>query len=795
MTLRSLTLAAALACLLVASAPLRGAAATADHLVLDEIVACVRVPASLFGSEFVRIANPTDQTVDLSRVYLTNATYRDGDALYWQLVEGPGGNAGGGSGGKFHCRFPDGATLAPGASVTIALNGSTEFFSAYGHEPDYELFEDAALQPDSVPEMVEAFPGAINRGLGTAGTNVPGSDGWLPDAAGSLVLYRWDGQSDLVQDLDYLFWGTSLSVRVDKTGIRVDGPDADSDSTAYLPDTPVADQHSVAMYSSSYVHNFGQALLRATAGDEGDETTTGGNGETGHDETSEPLDVTWQAGAQDATSDGGAASPAAIVTGTALTPAAPIADQPVAVTLTLQTPPDATIASATLYYSIDGGAWTDVAASDGGDGTWSADIPGQAEETTVAYWWTVTTDGGAVTTWPAGAPLWHESYLVNPAPVPGEGPAKLLLSEVCALGSDQEFIEIYNPNDFDVDLSNYYLTDAIYASGNQFYWRIVEGNPSQSTIGGGAYDDFHARFPDGAVLKSHAYAVVSLAGSDRFFNAFGIMPTYELTEDGEAPDDVPDMREVFPGSNQPGPPYDNQPGLSNSGEPVILYYWDGQSDLVTDIDIFVFGTSTSYRFSKNGVSIDGPDPDAVPTSYAPETQVSAQHPFALVHEFGYSFQRLSLDPGDEGQSVGSGNGVDGRDELSEDFAQTWTMDNEADPADTSLQDYSSELFLNVPARTFLPRLGEKLTINFPALPGSETIVRIFDLEGRVVRTLYDSRFQRPGPSKFIDWDGRDDRFELVKAGTYIVHLSSVDETTGHREELTAPAVVATRLSQ
>ena len=71
---------------------------------------------------------------------------------------------------------------------------------------------------------------------------------------------------------------------------------------------------------------------------------------------------------------------------------------------------------------------------------------------------------------------------------------------------------------------------------------------------------------------------------------------------------------------------------------------------------------------------------------------------------------------------------------------------------------------------------------------------ILDLEGRLVRTLFDSRFQRPGPSKYVEWDGRDDTFELVRAGTYIVHLSAVNEQTGHREEKTAPAVVATRLS-
>ena len=33
------------------------------------------------------------------------------------------------------------------------------------------------------------------------------------------------------------------------------------------------------------------------------------------------------------------------------------------------------------------------------------------------------------------------------------------------------------------------LTDAIYAPGNTYYWRIAEGNPGQTTIGGGAFAD------------------------------------------------------------------------------------------------------------------------------------------------------------------------------------------------------------------------------------------------------------------------------------------------------------------
>jgi len=103
----------------------------------------------------------------------------------------------------------------------------------------------------------------------------------------------------------------------------------------------------------------------------------------------------------------------------------------------------------------------------------------------------------------------------------------------------------------------------------------------------------------------------------------------------------------------------------------------------------------------------------------------------------------------------------------------------------------------VQPRTFLPGLEEfPIVITYP--DGYEAVLRILDMEGRVVRTIFDSRFDVFGaPINRVEfaWDGRNDEFELVKAGTYIVHLQAVEETTGERENKTAPAVVATRLSR
>ncbi len=117
-----------------------------------------------------------------------------------------------------------------------------------------------------------------------------------------------------------------------------------------------------------------------------------------------------------------------------------------------------------------------------------------------------------------------------------------------------------------------------------------------------------------------------------------------------------------------------------------------------------------------------------------------------------------------------------------------------------------EADLDGPARTFLPRLGERypLTITLPASLfagqslAAEVQLRIFDLQGRLEASLYDSRFD--GVDDFLDdnqatvvWDGRDDYAELVPAGAYVAHLLIVDERDGRTHELQLPVVVASRL--
>ncbi|MHC4877098.1 MAG: choice-of-anchor I family protein [Planctomycetota bacterium] len=235
---------------------------------------------------------------------------------------------------------------------------------------------------------------------------------------------------------------------------------------------------------------------------------------------------------------------------------------------------------------------------------------------------------------------------------------KLLLTEISVTPTAGEFIEIHNPSDVTVDLSDYYISDATFSGGGAFYYNIVTG----TNAGGGGFADFLARFPDGATIAPGEYQTIALNGSDNFNTTYGVDATYELFEDGAA-DAIPDMREGLAGS------INNQGGLSNSGEVVAFFQWDGASDLVTDVDYAVWGDKAE-GVDKTGVAIDGPDGDATASTYQNETAIASQDVVSPgSHAGGTTFQRIDLTEG--AQVTTGGNGIAGNDETSEDLSNTW----------------------------------------------------------------------------------------------------------------------------
>ncbi|HEY3294661.1 MAG TPA: hypothetical protein VGL38_04445 [bacterium] len=98
------------------------------------------------------------------------------------------------------------------------------------------------------------------------------------------------------------------------------------------------------------------------------------------------------------------------------------------------------------------------------------------------------------------------------------------------------------------------------------------------------------------------------------------------------------------------------------------------------------------------------------------------------------------------------------------------------------------LSLDIPNRPFAPEIGQTLKISYNAPALGQVRVRIFDLRGRLVRTLVD---KLSGGPNVIQWDGRNELNELLPIGTYIVHLESVQ--SGNSKTKVKPIVVGTKL--
>ncbi len=223
------------------------------------------------AGEFIEIYNNGTDPVDLTNVYITDATFSPNGVFYYNIVIGGGG---GGGFADFHARFPSGASIAAAEYQTIALNGSADFISTYSQNPTYKIADDGVA--DGITPLLEARTGSVDgNSSGLSGGEV-------------LILYSWDGNSDLVQDLDYVVWGDKNEA-VDKSGIAIDSDtDADTDTSTYLSDTSIATQTVISTGS----HSGGNSWQRGDF-NEGVEAQSGGNGINGSDETSEDLNNTF----------------------------------------------------------------------------------------------------------------------------------------------------------------------------------------------------------------------------------------------------------------------------------------------------------------------------------------------------------------------------------------------------------------------------------------------------------------------------------------------------------------------
>ncbi len=100
----------------------------------------------------------------------------------------------------------------------------------------------------------------------------------------------------------------------------------------------------------------------------------------------------------------------------------------------------------------------------------------------------------------------------------------IIFSEIVLTPSDGEYVEITNPTEGDIDLSDYYLTDATDDASGKFYYKL----PSGTDYWSGSGSDFICRFPAGYSLAAGASIKVSLRDNDSYENTFGEAPDLSL---------------------------------------------------------------------------------------------------------------------------------------------------------------------------------------------------------------------------------------------------------------------------
>lgn len=269
---KSITVAIAVAALLPQSLMAR-----ADHLLISELL--VDSPGTQTdetSAEFIEIFNPTNQPVDLTNYYLSD--YPD----YFKL---PAGNFAFGDRSEFLLRFPNGFVLPPNGTAVVTQNSAT-FFSelsskfggsaeSFAAQPGSPILFEVKNTSATVPDMINLKAGQPRQN--TLAMNAVG---------GFVMLFYWDGATDLVKDVDLVRWGSPSSAEAFKLKIAqmVDGPDEDTAWSVYAPDTGVI----------AYVPSGPVTVLRRVNADEtGEGSSSGGNGITGHDESLERIQNTF----------------------------------------------------------------------------------------------------------------------------------------------------------------------------------------------------------------------------------------------------------------------------------------------------------------------------------------------------------------------------------------------------------------------------------------------------------------------------------------------------------------------
>jgi len=233
----------------------------------------------------------------------------------------------------------------------------------------------------------------------------------------------------------------------------------------------------------------------------------------------------------------------------------------------------------------------------------------------------------------------------------------IIFSKIVITPDNAEMVAIHNPTGNAINLSNYYLSDAEYefalTNNSDHYYNL----PTDDNYWSGFNSDFIARFPN-IEIDAGETLEIGLHDEASFSSYYSYDPDLTLQTD---------MLNVSDGGTIGS--YSNL--LGDSYEVLILFYWDGLSSLVQDVDYFYWGDEfglTLYGVDKTGVS-----------TYYDDTpfEIQAQNILEAHTEDNFYARKTNAENGESNPTDIEGfigNGITGHDETSEVFIDSWEID-------------------------------------------------------------------------------------------------------------------------
>jgi hypothetical protein len=222
----------------------------------------------------------------------------------------------------------------------------------------------------------------------------------------------------------------------------------------------------------------------------------------------------------------------------------------------------------------------------------------------------------------------------------------LLLTGVSVRPLEAQMFIITNPTTSNIDLTDYYITDATKNSDGNFYYKL----PSGVSYWSESFLDFFTRFP--AISLAPGDSLTVALTDSTIFNNY-----YEYDADLVLEDDF--LNGSPDGSDTIGP----LARLDEDNECLILFYWDGISSTVLDVDYFIWGDN-SHASAKTTA-------DGYPYNDTPVDQQQFMRTYLNSDLIDSLYRRVDIEEDLEHQI--DGNGITGHDETSEDLPSSWEI--------------------------------------------------------------------------------------------------------------------------